>query len=133
MFQISTKVDYGLIVMRSLALHYAEGPVSLRTIAEENQLPYRYLTQIVMPLRRAALIKSFEGSRGGYQLSRNPSSITLQDIALALAPHKRLNRCLRTDHAACSLKHQCSMSSWWLHFNVRFQKMIHDIKLSDLV
>ena len=133
MFQISTKVDYGLIVMRSLALHYAEGPVSLRTIAEENQLPYRYLTQIVMPLRRAALIKSFEGSRGGYQLSRNPSSITLQDIARVLAPHKRLNRCLRTDHAACSLKHQCSMSSWWLHFNVRFQKMIHDIKLSDLV
>ncbi|OGY92385.1 MAG: hypothetical protein A3B31_03485 [Candidatus Komeilibacteria bacterium RIFCSPLOWO2_01_FULL_53_11] len=133
MFQISTRLDYGLILMRSLALHYAKGPVSLRVIAEENRLPYRYLMQIVMPLRSALLIRSFEGSRGGYQLSRDPGSITLQDIARVLAPHKRLNRCLRTDHASCSLKHQCSMSSWWLHFNVRFQKMIHDIKLSDLI
>jgi len=133
MFQVSTKLDYGLILLRSLALHYKEGPVSLKVIATENHLPYHYLTQIATPLRKAGFITSFEGVKGGYHLTKKPSQINLQEVSMALAPKKRLNRCLKTDHDACPLRNTCGMASWWFQFNIRFQKLIKDIKLSDLV
>jgi Rrf2 family transcriptional regulator, cysteine metabolism repressor len=133
MFQISTKLDYGIILLRALAEQYEHDPISLKTISKTHGLPHSYLMQIATPLKKAGLIKSFEGAKGGYTLSRRPSEISLQDITMVLEPSKKLTRCLRTDHNSCKLKPNCSMSPWWFHFNVRFQKLVHDIKLSDLL
>ena len=133
MFQINTKLDYGLITLRSLALNYRNGPLSLSSIAADNHLPYHYLTQIINPLKRAGVVESYEGAKGGYTLTRKPEEISLREITMILAPRKKLNRCLRTDHHACKLKRTCGMSSWWFQFNMRFQKLIDNISLADLV
>ncbi len=133
MFQINSRLDYGLILLRSLALHYDEGLRPLKTIADENRLPYRYLAQIVMPLKNAGIVRGREGARGGYRLGRKPGMITLQEVTLILSPRKRLNRCLLTDHRVCKLKEGCSMSEWWFRFNERFQKLIRNMTLEDLI
>ncbi|OGY89562.1 MAG: hypothetical protein A3B30_02315 [Candidatus Komeilibacteria bacterium RIFCSPLOWO2_01_FULL_52_15] len=133
MFAISTKLDYGLIVLRELALSYRKGPRPLRSIARKHGLPFAYVGQIVVPLRAAGFLRSQEGAHGGYELARSPKHITLKEVSEALAPHVKLNRCLLEDKEVCRRKNRCSMSPWWMHFNQRFQKMLSDITLADLL
>lgn len=78
--KISTKGRYGLTIMMELAAKFGEGPISLKSIAEKNQLSEHYLEQLVAPLRNAGLVKSIRGAYGGYILSKEPSDITSGDI-----------------------------------------------------
>lgn len=70
--KISTKGRYGLTIMMALAKKYGEGPVSLKSIAKENNLSEHYLEQLIAPLRNATLVKSVRGAYGGYMLTKAP-------------------------------------------------------------
>ncbi|WP_117169140.1 cysteine metabolism transcriptional regulator CymR [Paraliobacillus sediminis] len=78
--KISTKGRYGLTIMIELAKRVGEGPVSLKTIANENSLSEHYLEQLVPPLRNAGLVKSVRGAYGGYLLAKEAKEITAGDI-----------------------------------------------------
>jgi len=78
--KISTKGRYGLTIMMELGAKFGEGPISLKSIAEKNQLSEHYLEQLIAPLRNAGLVKSIRGAYGGYILSRAPEEITSGDI-----------------------------------------------------
>ena len=82
--KISTKGRYGLTIMIELAKKYGEGTVSLKSIAQANDLSEHYLEQLVAPLRNAGLVKSIRGAYGGYILSRPPSQITSGDVIRVL-------------------------------------------------
>ncbi|SDM99910.1 cysteine metabolism transcriptional regulator CymR [Sediminibacillus halophilus] len=82
--KISTKGRYGLTIMIELAKNYGNGPVSLKTIAKENELSEHYLEQLAAPLRNACLVKSVRGAYGGYILAKQPSEITAGDIIRVL-------------------------------------------------
>ncbi len=82
--RISTKGRYGLTIMIELAKKYGDGPVSLKSIAQANNLSEHYLEQLVAPLRNAGLVKSIRGAYGGYILSKHPSQITSGDVIRVL-------------------------------------------------
>jgi Rrf2 family transcriptional regulator, cysteine metabolism repressor len=82
--KISTKGRYGLTIMIELAKRYGEGPISLKSIAQTNDLSEHYLEQLVAPLRNAGLVKSIRGAYGGYVLADQPSKITAGDVIRVL-------------------------------------------------
>lgn len=82
--KISTKGRYGLTIMIELAKKYGGGPISLKSIAEDNDLSAHYLEQLAAPLRNAGLIKSIRGAYGGYILAEEPSLIKAGDIIRVL-------------------------------------------------
>lgn len=82
--KISTKGRYGLTIMMELAANYGEGPTSLKSIAEKNDLSEHYLEQLAAPLRNSGLVKSVRGAYGGYVLAKAPSQIRAGDIIRVL-------------------------------------------------
>jgi Rrf2 family cysteine metabolism transcriptional repressor len=82
--KISTKGRYGLTIMIELARKYGGGPISLKSIAEDNELSAHYLEQLAAPLRNSGLIKSIRGAYGGYILAKEPASIKAGDIIRVL-------------------------------------------------
>lgn len=82
--KISTKGRYGLTIMIELAKRYGEGPISLKSIAQMNNLSEHYLEQLISPLRNAGLVKSVRGAYGGYILADEPSKITAGDVIRVL-------------------------------------------------
>ncbi|MBN6887808.1 Rrf2 family transcriptional regulator, cysteine metabolism repressor [Cytobacillus horneckiae] len=82
--KISTKGRYGLTIMIELAKKHGEGPISLKTIAQANDLSEHYLEQLIAPLRNAGLVRSIRGAYGGYVLGDIPSKITAGDIIRVL-------------------------------------------------
>lgn len=63
-----------------LAKKYGEGPISLKSIARDNDLSEHYLEQLIAPLRNASLVKSVRGAHGGYMLTKKPDEITAGDV-----------------------------------------------------
>jgi Rrf2 family transcriptional regulator, cysteine metabolism repressor len=82
--KISTKGRYGLTIMIELAKRDGEGPTSLKSIAQTNELSEHYLEQLIAPLRNAGLVKSIRGAYGGYVLADAPSKITAGDVIKVL-------------------------------------------------
>ncbi|HRS21305.1 MAG TPA: Rrf2 family transcriptional regulator, partial [Clostridia bacterium] len=81
---LSTKGRYGLKIMYELALNYGEGPMSLKEVAQRQQLSETYLEQLIAHLKKAGLVKSIRGAQGGYELIRKPEEISVGEIIRTL-------------------------------------------------
>ncbi|MBD2259173.1 Rrf2 family transcriptional regulator [Pseudanabaena sp. FACHB-2040] len=79
--ELSCKSEYALLALLELSVQYAGGePMQIRQIAAQQNIPDRYLEQLLATLRRAGLVRSQRGARGGYLLARDPWKITLYEI-----------------------------------------------------
>ncbi|WP_138502603.1 RrF2 family transcriptional regulator [Nostoc sp. PA-18-2419] len=77
---ISNKSEYALLALLELATCYPNGDaLQIREIAVLQDIPNRYLEQLLATLRRGGLIKSIRGAKGGYVLARDPRTITVLD------------------------------------------------------
>lgn len=82
--KLSTRSRYGLRAMLVLAMHQGDEPVMTKEIAEKQNLPSTYLEQLMLTLRKAGLVISTRGAKGGYILGRDPKDISLAQIIIAL-------------------------------------------------
>ena len=81
MMKLSTKGRYGVTAMYDLAMNSADKvPISIKNVAERQQISEHYLEQLMGQLRKAGLVKSTRGAQGGYYLTREPKDITVGDI-----------------------------------------------------
>jgi Rrf2 family protein len=85
--RLSTKTRYGVRAIFDIAYHGQDQPgvaAQAKDIARREDIPLRYLEQIFQDLKRAGLVESKRGPRGGYFLKRSASEITLGDVVRAL-------------------------------------------------
>ncbi len=82
--RLSTKTRYGVRAVFDIAFHNQGGPTQAKDIARREDIPLRYLEQIFQDLKRAGLVDSKRGPRGGYYLRKPPEEIKLGDIVRAL-------------------------------------------------
>jgi len=82
--KLSTRSTYGVRMMALLATSHGRGPVLLKEVAERERISEKYLSQIVIPLRSAGLLRSVRGAHGGYALAREPGQITVREIVEVL-------------------------------------------------
>ena len=84
MFSISAKGIYGLSAVLELAFRFNEASVQIKDIADAQKIPQHYLEQILVVLKRGAVVQSFRGSQGGYALAADPGSIRVLDVITLL-------------------------------------------------
>jgi Rrf2 family cysteine metabolism transcriptional repressor len=80
MLSITTKSPYALRALTELARMGAEAPVPIGELARRRDIPVQFLEQLFAVLRRAGLLKSQRGVKGGYSFARDPSEITVLDL-----------------------------------------------------
>ncbi|MBD2215056.1 Rrf2 family transcriptional regulator [Nostoc linckia FACHB-104] len=79
--EISCKSEYAILALIEMATHYQSGePMQIRQIAAQQNIPDRYLEQLLATLRRGGIIKSQRGSKGGYLLAREPRRISIFEV-----------------------------------------------------
>ncbi|WP_254565237.1 Rrf2 family transcriptional regulator [Oscillatoria sp. HE19RPO] len=83
--ELSCKSEYALLALLELASQYDKGePLQIRQIAAQQNIPDRYLEQLLASLRRCGLVRSQRGAKGGYLLAREPWKITLLDVVTCI-------------------------------------------------
>lgn len=81
---ISTKGSYGLAAICELSKHKGDSVMQIKEIAQNAKIPQNYLEQLLAKLRRAGIVKSVRGAKGGYILARAPEDIKVLEILVAL-------------------------------------------------
>ena len=83
--ELSCKSEYALLALLELALHHDQGePIQIRQISAQQNIPDRYLEQLLAILRRAGIVRSQRGAKGGYFLVREPKKISLYEVVSCL-------------------------------------------------
>jgi Rrf2 family protein len=82
--KLPMRTDYGARAVIALARRYGEGPIQSAEIAAEERIPEQYLEQLLTSLRKAGLVRSSRGPRGGHELARAPGAIAFGEVVGAL-------------------------------------------------
>src|SRR5215475_12538311 len=77
---VSMKTDYALRALFTLVDHYRGVPIPIRELARRNDVPKRFLEQIMLDLKAKGWVDSIAGIRGGYVLAKKPSDITMGEV-----------------------------------------------------
>ena len=128
--KLSTKGRYGARAALELALRYGSGPVMVRQIAASQDISVRYLEHILNALRASSIVKSTRGARGGYELTRKPSEITLGEIVRSLEGPLDIVSC--TKGRDCERISECIMIDIWEEVKEAIEHVIDSITLEDM-
>ena len=99
-------------MMLELAKRYGKGPTSIAEISRTQEIPIKYLEQLIIPLKKADLVRSVRGPRGGHMLSRSPDQINLWEILVLLESKSSLVDCL-VDESVCPNSGTCPVRPIW--------------------
>lgn len=133
--RITTQAEYGLICALHLARRSDDAPVTGRDIAASERLPADYVEQIMLKLRRANIVVSTRGARGGYRLSRPPEEITVRDV-ISASEHSTFDiHCVThpVGEERCAESHDCSIRPVWVLLQRRIDEVLNSVRLSDLL
>jgi len=130
--KVNTRVRYGMRAILRIADAYGTTPVSINTISESEEISGKYLEQVVSPLRRAGLVTSHKGVKGGYSLSRPPAEISLLDVINSLDVHPELVECVRRPEI-CDRAPECVAHQIWCMLDSRLREFWRNISLADLL
>ena len=108
MLRLSKKTDYALMAMKHLALHGDRGASSAREIAEQYDIPAELMAKVLQRLVRRGLLLSHQGTRGGYQLARPATLMSVADVIQAVDGPLTVTACSTDDHA-CDQYTKCSV------------------------
>jgi Rrf2 family transcriptional regulator, iron-sulfur cluster assembly transcription factor len=131
--QLSTKGRYAVMAMVDLAGRGAGSSVTLASIAERQHISVAYLEQLFMKLRRSGLVKAVRGPRGGYQLARAPSDISVADIMTAADEPVRMNRCSVEGNDWCLGSKRCATHDLWRALGTHISTFLGSVSLKDVV
>jgi Rrf2 family protein len=132
--RLSTKGRYGVKAMFDLALHGGETPLSLKTIAERQEISEPYLEQLIATLRKAGLVKSVRGAYGGYLLAHHPEQITVGSIIRSLEGSIAPAECVsEMDPIECERAENCVTRILWEKIRISIDNVIDSITLQDMI
>jgi len=131
--RISAKAEYACVAMLELAANFADPqPLRIKSIADSQGIPQRFLVQILLQLKTAGLVVSVRGASGGYQLAKPPETISLAAVITAiddrtLTPRSALGDVLSRTPAVDTLLHV------WREVQAEEQRMLEKVSLAELL
>jgi Rrf2 family transcriptional regulator, cysteine metabolism repressor len=129
--KISNKTNYGLRFMLNLALNYGQSQMTLNDIAEKENISEKFLESIAAIIKSKGLVKVKRGAKGGYELAKSPSQITIKELFDALESDFFKNE-QAANIAETSLANQC-VSTMTNNFSDVIKKHLESTTLETLV
>jgi len=131
--RISKGSQYGLEAMLELALNNGNSPLSARAISQHYDIPLQYLEQIFNRLKKARLVRTLRGPKGGYILARNPSKISVREIIEALEENNFFAAKAGSQDRPLSKKTgACAARVFWQDLNNNIIKILSETTLKDI-
>ena len=130
---VTSKGRYALRVMLDLAQHPDEGYISLKTVAERQDISMKYLESIVCALKRAGLVESSRGKEGGYCLSRSAGDYSVGEILRSTEDKLAPVACITQDGVSCAQAGGCLTLPMWRELDELTNAYLDTVSLRDLL
>lgn len=130
---ISTKGRYALRVMIDLAEHQTDEFLSLREIAQRQNISEKYLESIIRMLVKAKVVASLRGKGGGYRLTKAPNQYTVGNILQLTEESLAPVSCLEANADPCLRSDQCRTLRLWQGLDRVIQDYLAGVTIADLM
>lgn len=132
--KLSTRGRYGVRAVFDMAFYGQGRPAQIRSIAERQEIPVRYLEQILNRLRRAGIVRTVRGPRGGYYLGRSPAQITVADVVRATDGPVSLVKCKEVGRKdlQCHRAPTCVARQVWEEASRRLNDYLESVTIEQL-
>jgi Rrf2 family iron-sulfur cluster assembly transcriptional regulator len=117
--------------MLDLAIHYAQGPVTLADISESQGISLSYLEQLFARLRKHGLVEGLRGPGGGYRLSRRPQDISVADVITAIGEGIDVTQCEGRED--CQEGERCLTHVLWTRLGKEIYEFLNGITLASFL
>ena len=132
--KISTKGRYGLRILLDIALYrVGDKPRMIREIASNQEISEKYISRLIIELRKAGFVRSVRGVNGGYTLTRKPEDISVLDVLETMEGPVAIVDCTNSSGEACRRKPQCPTQRMWAEINQKIRSAFAAYTLKDLV
>jgi len=133
--KVSTRGEYGMRAMVSLARMYGRGPVPLSEVASDSAVPPAYLEQLLGPLRKAGLVSTTRGAHGGYELARAPKDVRVGEVYRVMEGPIAPMSCVseESDEDLCPMIDGCATRLVWLKVRDSIAEALDSTTLADLL
>jgi len=133
LLNVTTKGRYALRVMLDLAQHRDEGFISLKTVAERQDISMKYLESIVCALKKAGLVESTRGKEGGYTLPRRAEEYSVGEILRCLEDSLAPVACIKDGSVDCAHAGECMTLPMWMELDEITNAYLDRVTLQDLL
>ncbi len=130
---VTSRGRYALQVMLDLAQHREEGFVSLKTVAERQDISMKYLESIVGSLKKAELLDSTRGKEGGYRLNREPADYGVGEILRSIEDSLAPVSCIKGGDVSCDRAGACLTLPMWRELDEITNAYLDTVTLEDLL
>ena len=130
---ISTKGRYALRVMIDLAEHQTEDFISLKGIAQRQEISEKYLESIIRMLVKARVLESLRGKGGGYRLRKSPDQYTVGSILRLTEESLAPVSCLEQNADTCPRAYLCRTLPLWQGLDKVIQDYLESVTIADLM
>ena len=131
--KISTKGRYALRLLLDLGEHRGEGFVSLKEIAERQDISKKYLEQIIPILNKTGVLRTNRGAQGGYMLARTPDKYTVGEILRLTEGSLAPVACLEQEPNLCERQESCATLPVWQGLYRVINEYLDNITLQDIL
>jgi Rrf2 family protein len=129
--QLTLAGEYAIRTMIHLAENEDKEIVTIKEIANQQNIPEKFLRKIIPQLCSAGLIKSYKGINGGISFAKSPDEITPYDIIQAVEGPLALNKCL-IDKEFCSNTRWCSVHTLWCDLLAMMRQKLSSKSIKEL-
>lgn len=135
MFQLSKRIEYGLIALRHMAKGQLGQTYSVKEIAVEYNLSYELLAKVMQKLAKSGLVVSHQGTRGGYVLFRHPASLSITSIidAIESKGSMTLIQCSSESNECCSIQQTCTIKDPLSILQGNIHKVMSEMTVMELI
>ncbi len=131
--KISTKGRYAVRVMLDLAAHNTGEYITVKTIAERQDISEKYLEQIISVLNKGGFVRSVRGAQGGYRIAKEPSDYTVGSILRLTEGSLAPVACLDSAENECERCDTCETLDVWRQLADAINRVVDGVTLQDLL
>lgn len=130
--KLSTRSRYGARILLELARQSDRNPVQVSKISRQQDIPAKYLEQLIRTLKKAGLITSVRGAKGGHILSRRPETISLGLVVRLFEEQHELVKCISSPDV-CHMADDCRVRLAWKEATEALFDKLDAITIADLL
>jgi Rrf2 family cysteine metabolism transcriptional repressor len=123
---------YGTRALLELGMNYSQGTMSLAAISQSQDLPVKYLEQLMHSLKSSGLVLASRGAKGGYSLAKQPNKVHLSEVYTCLEGPVTTTDCVEHDDT-CERISFCPMRPVWTKLHEEIMRVLNSVTLQDML
>lgn len=137
--KITFKGDYAIKSLLYLAARYireneTDSYSQIQEISKDQDIPEKFLEQILLILKNAGFVKSLRGKNGGYTIAKKPENIKLGEIIRLIdGPLAPIACVSKSAYQSCDFEARCVLKPIWENVNEAISNIVDNISFRNLV